>query len=262
MVKQDLDALGRKYGATWVRQQIDDYLFDSAADPKRFPPLDSRIFPGYYAPVLADKGQGLQIELMRYSAYPPARVRHPQSYTTYNARRDNLSSAFWSEAFMCHHGFVVLERFYEWVLVEDLLQAGVVTLEQVTEEFRRQAAQRQAKIIAAGKKYKPTPTEQTDPRRRRIIIEFRANGSEDLTVPVIFSQAKLEGGRWDSGFAIITDLPPQEVMAAGHDRCPVVLESGALQDWLHPDGKSSLQLQEVLGRRQLVTFQHQLPGAA
>ena len=36
-------------------------------------------------------------------------------------------------------------------------------------------------------------------------------------------------------FAMVTDEPPPEVAAAGHDRCPVFLNSTKIEAWLQPE---------------------------
>jgi putative SOS response-associated peptidase YedK len=238
-----------------VRDQTDIFERASAADPKKFPPLRERIFPGSYGPVIHHgSGDKLVSELMRYGAYPP-----------HNARRDNLLSPFWSVGFMKHHGFVVLEAFYEWVSVKDVLRAGVVTLAQVKAEFEKQAEERKARILAAGKKYKPTPTELKDPRLRQIVIEFRPDKNDPLLVPTIFSYSEegegFDGGR-DPGFAIITDVPTPEIENAGHDRCPVILSREEIELWLNPRSMSEEDFLELLNNRKKPIFEHRLAEAA
>lgn len=265
LVKRDLDYLNRQYGAIAIREQIDDYTRAAAVDPKRFPPPEPRIFPGHYAPVIFERDGKRVIELMRYGAYPPPTISNPKAYTTFNARRDNLTSSFWAGAFMRHHGFVVLDGFYEWVSVNDLLRAGVVKLKDVEAEFHRQAEERNAKILAAGKKYKPTPTELKDPRLRQIIIEFKPDDGQEMLAPVIFSYGKGDdgpGGKRDVGFAIVTDDPPLEIEQAGHDRCPVILEPDAVEEWLEARAKAPEVLLELLGKKKRVTFRHKLAEAA
>lgn len=255
MVRQDFSKLEESFGATRVPRQLEDYISLAEGDPKRYPPLSSRIFPGHYAPVVYMKNNRLMASLMRYGAYPPEGMPS-RSYTTYNARRDNLTSSFWAEGFMKRHGFVVLDGFFEWVKVQDLLQAGCITIEDIKEEFDQQRNLRKQKIVSAGKKYKPTATEQKDPRARKIIIEFQPDKS-DLIVPVIYTAAKVEG-RWDAGFAIVTDEPPAEVEAAGHDRRPVILKTDLSKEWLTIDGKNAHAYDQLLSKRREVTFSHRL----
>lgn len=264
IIKRDLKDLEADLDAAPLLARFDSYDSASKRDPKKFPALEERIFPGHYAPVTHGDSGPRQIEPMRYGAYPPTGLPHAQKYTAFNARRDNLTSPFWREAFQQHHGIVILRRFYEWVAVADLLAAGVISLDAVKKEFARQAAERREKIAASGKPYKPTPTERKDPRDRQIIIEFRPEDGQDLLVPAIFSTNP--EGRADAvdrfGFAIITDDPPLEISAAGHDRCPVILTANALDDWLNPSEKSAKELTEVLMSRRRAVFAHALPLAA
>ncbi len=262
LVKQDLKYLKSHFGAILVREQFEEYDLYSAADPKKYPKVAERIYPGSYAPVVYEKNGQRQIELMRYGTFPPASISNPQKYTSFNARRDNLLSNFWANAFMKNHGFIVLNGFFEWVSVSDLLKAGVVTLKQVEHEFKQQTEDRRKKIEAAKKNYKPTPTELKDPKDRKIIIQFYPNDDQDLLVPVIFSEQEKASDRLQKGFAIITDEPPLEVSSAGHDRCPIVLEESALTEWLRPDLVSAAQMQETLSLRARLRFGHSLPHVA
>ncbi len=264
LMKRDLKELERDLAATPLAARFAAYAAAGGRDPKKFPALHSRIFPGHYGPVVHAGAGGRVAEPMRYGAYPPPTIAHPERYTTFNARRDNLSSPFWRPAFLQNHGAVILRAFYEWVAVPDLLAAGVVTLADVRAAFARQADERRRKLLAAGKKAKPTPTELKDPLERRIIIEFRPLDGEDLLVPTIFSPNPFVGpDAADAfGFAIVTDDPPPEISLAGHDRCPVVLPAEALAAWLSPANKTAKQLAELLMRRRRTTFGHALPQAA
>lgn len=262
LVKRNLEYLGRRYGAIVVREQVDEYTRASAIDPKKFPPLQDRIYPGHYAPVVFGHEGKRRVKLMRYGAYPPAHIQNPKSYTTFNARRDNLTSSFWSQAFMVHHGFVVLDGFYEWVAVKDLLQAGVVSLNLIKQKFERQTEERKAKVLSSGKKYKPTPTELKDPHFRQIIIEFKPEDEIEMIAPVIFSTSILEDGQVDHGFAIVTDDPPKEISSAGHDRCPVILEPDSIANWLDFKSQSAADIVKILGQNKRVLFQHRLAETA
>lgn len=223
---------------------------------------DTRIFPGDPALIEYWRREQVEEELMRYGTYPPTTISDPARYTSFNARRDNLKSPFWANAFMKHHGFITIEAFYEWVNVKDLLRAGVVTIDQVKAEFAKQAAERKSKILAAGKKYKPTPTEQKPAEDRKIIIEFRPEDGSELLVPVIFSRNPKASEPGNAGFAIITDDPPLEVSTAGHDRCPIILHEEAMEEWLRVEKSNAEQMLKLLSHYARVTFKHSLPLAA
>lgn len=55
-------------------------------------------------------------------------------------------------------------------------------------------------------------------------------------------------------FALITDEPPPEVAAAGHDRCPLFLEGEAWDQWLKP-GADKKALHALLDRKEPVKYQ-------
>jgi putative SOS response-associated peptidase YedK len=58
------------------------------------------------------------------------------------------------------------------------------------------------------------------------------------------------------GFAAITDEPPADVAAAGHDRCIVNLKPEHVEAWLTPEGRSLTELQGILSDRQIPVIQH------
>ncbi|MEO8367193.1 MAG: SOS response-associated peptidase family protein [Pseudoxanthomonas sp.] len=88
---------------------------------KRLQPktADSRIFPGYFAPVLVMENGHKVLKPMRYQCRPAGK---PALYDTrfpgtYNARRDNLEG-FWREQFGHSHGLIIADVFYENVEVQ------------------------------------------------------------------------------------------------------------------------------------------------
>jgi putative SOS response-associated peptidase YedK len=196
---------------------------------------------------------------MRYSASPPDFVSEDRKFTTFNARRDNLKSPFWSECFRRNHGFIVLRGFFEWVAVRDLVKAGRVSLDQVKAEFEKQRNQRVERLLQEQRPVRPTKAEQTEAIFRKTVIEFHPDGMSELLVPVIFSKKDLPNGEVDFGFAIVTDDPPPEVREAGHDRCPVFLDRPSVEEWTKGAQKLSAEsLDVILARRLPCSFAHRL----
>jgi putative SOS response-associated peptidase YedK len=77
-------------------------------------PRDSRIFPGWYAPVMIWENGRRVVKPMRYQCRPAGK---PPFYDTefpgtYNARRDNLRG-FWKGQYGHTHGVVLLDAFFE-----------------------------------------------------------------------------------------------------------------------------------------------------
>jgi putative SOS response-associated peptidase YedK len=264
MVEQDIKSLERAFGAVTDGESMRTYEQLKISQKEHVPPLSARIYPGYFAPIVIYGFQNRQplVQLMRYSIDPPDFAQGNTRYTTYNARRDNLSSAFWSGSFHRNHGIAVLKGFYEWVAVKDLVRAGVVSIDQVRHEFERQRDERRNRLKALGKPFKPTKAELTSPMFRKIVIEFRPEQSSELLVPIIYSTIERPGDFKRRGFAIVTDSPPPEVMGAGHDRCPVFLDKEAAELWC--TGSRTLatgDLDSLLSKRPTLTFAHSLEQA-
>jgi putative SOS response-associated peptidase YedK len=58
-------------------------------------------------------------------------------------------------------------------------------------------------------------------------------------------------------FAAITDEPPPEVAATGHDRCVIPLKEEHLDAWLDPKGDLAA-MQRILDDRERPYYEHRL----
>jgi putative SOS response-associated peptidase YedK len=70
-----------------------------------------------------------------------------------------------------------------------------------------------------------------------------------------------QGGSPLLSFAAITDEPPVEVAAAGHDRMIINLKPEHLDAWLDPKGRSLDELQAILSDRQTPYYEHEVMAA-
>jgi putative SOS response-associated peptidase YedK len=187
---------------------------------------DSRIFPGHYAPVMVVEEGRRVIKPMRYQCRPPGR---PAFYDakfpgTYNARRDNLEGNFWRALFGRSHGVMIVNAFYENVA-------------------RHRAEGRE---LREGEK------------AENLVLEFRPRPTQDMLVACLWSRWTAPGEPDLLSFAAITDEPPAEVAAAGHDRCIIPLRAENLDAWLNPD-PSNLALQyAILDDRERPYYVHGL----
>ena len=184
---------------------------------------DHRIFPGWYAPVLVMK-QGERILVpMRYQcrlAGKPAfyDAKYPG---TYNARRDSLEG-FWKEQFGSHHAIMVANAFFENV-------------------SKHRTERRE---LGAGEK------------EENVVLEFRPRPTEDMLVACLWSHWQ-ESGESLLSFAAITDEPPAEVAAAGHDRCIIPIQRENLDAWLDPKGDLQTAYR-ILDERWRPYYEHRL----
>jgi putative SOS response-associated peptidase YedK len=59
-------------------------------------------------------------------------------------------------------------------------------------------------------------------------------------------------------FTAITDDPPAEVLAAGHDRCIVPIKAENVTAWLNPDPKNLATQYAILDDRERPYYEHRL----
>jgi putative SOS response-associated peptidase YedK len=59
-------------------------------------------------------------------------------------------------------------------------------------------------------------------------------------------------------FAAITDEPPAEIAAAGHDRCVIPIRPENVDAWLNPNPKDRSALYAILDDRARLYYEHRL----
>ena len=192
-------------------------------------PEDDRIFPFVYTGVIVKQGGENLLTPMRYFCRPAGK---PAFYDKkfpglYNARRDSLEK-FWAEQFGSHHAVMVVESFFENVKLHTM----------------------QHRELSAGE------------AEQNVVLQFKPDPAQVMYVACLWS-------RWTDpkepdlrGFAAITDEPPADVAAAGHNRCIINLKREHVEAWLTPEGRSRSELQEILSDRAIPVFQHEVQRAA
>ncbi|MDR5832494.1 SOS response-associated peptidase family protein [Caballeronia sp. LP006] len=190
-----------------------------------FRPRDARIFPGTFAPVLVMENGEYVIKPMRYQcriAGKPANydVKYPG---TYNARRDNLEG-FWKPCFGHTHGLMLVDVFYENV----------------------SKAKMEGTLL------------ESHERDENVVLEFRPNNGQLMYVACLWSKWSAPGEPDLLSFAAITDEPPPEVQAAGHDRCIVPIKPDNVEAWLNPDASNLAALYAILDDRDRPYYEHRL----
>ncbi|SIT40610.1 conserved hypothetical protein [Paraburkholderia ribeironis] len=203
----------------WAKGKLEDL---QRTEPK---PRDSRIFPGHYSPVMVIENGRRIVRPMRYQcriAGKPASydVKYPG---TYNARRDNLEG-FWKPLFGYSHAVMLVDVFYENV--------------------------QKAKLEGT--------LSETHDQRENVVLEFRPSNGELMHVACLWS-------RWSApdepdllSFAAITDEPPPEVAAAGHDRCIIPIKPENIDTWLNPDASDLAAMYAILDDRDRPYYEHRL----
>jgi putative SOS response-associated peptidase YedK len=91
---------------------------------------------------------------------------------------------------------------------------------------------------------------------RSMILEFREEPEQDLLVPCLYDRNE-EGQYPLDSFGLITDDPNPEVLAAGHDRTPIVIRPDAIDEWLDTRTFGGADtFDRVLAQKQPTRFLH------
>lgn len=97
---------------------------------------------------------------------------------------------------------------------------------------------------------------------RNAILHFVPKPADTMLVACLYSEwVDPKDGRKLLSFAAITDEPPAEVAAAGHDRMIVNLRPENLDAWLSPAGRPLEELQRILSDRQQPFYDHEVLAA-
>ena len=200
-------------------RRLDDLRRTTSTSP------DARIFPGMYAPVMTWENGRRVVTPMRYQCRPAGKPAfYDRKYPgTYNARRDNLEG-FWKGQFGHTHGVMVVETFFENVARHDL-------------EHRE---------LAPGEKME------------NVVLQFTPNPPQAMLVACLWSHWTGDGEPDLLSFAAITDDPPPEIAAAGHDRVIIQIKPENLDAWLNPDACDLTALHAILEDRQKSFYEHRM----
>jgi putative SOS response-associated peptidase YedK len=192
-------------------------------------PDDNRIFPFVYAGVIVREAGENLLTPMRYFCRQAGK---PAFYDKkfpglYNARRDNLEK-FWGEQFGSHHAIMVVQSFFENVKLHTM----------------------QHRELGAGEP------------EQNVVLQFKPEPQQVMYIACLWSHWTDPKEPDLRGFAAITDEPPKDVAAAGHDRCIINLKPEHVEAWLTPHGRGTKELQEILSDREVPVFAHEVEEAA
>lgn len=194
-------------------------------DRKEVRESDRRIYPMWYTLVLANVDGKRAVMPMRYHCRQngkPASI-DKQYDGLYNARRDNLDG-YWKNVWGKRHAIMVADAFYENVALEDFehraLKSGEIS--------------------------------------KNLVLEFRPQATEPMLFACLWDCWQKPGEPDLYSFAVITDEPPPEVAATGHDRCPIPIKPENVDAWLTPEGRSREELQAILDDRVRHYYEHRM----
>jgi putative SOS response-associated peptidase YedK len=104
--------------------------------------------------------------------------------------------------------------------------------------------------------------ENVDRDGKNQVLHFIPKPAGTMMIACLYSEWRdPNGGSPLLSFAAITDEPPAEVAAAGHDRMVISIKPENLEAWLKPEGKSLEEMQRILADRQAPYYEHEVMAA-
>ena len=102
--------------------------------------------------------------------------------------------------------------------------------------------------------------ENVDRDGKNAVLHFVPKPADTMLIACVYSQWEGPEGKLLS-FAAVTDEPPAEVAAAGHDRMIVSIKPENVEKWLTPRGRKDEELQGILSDRQAPYYEHEVLAA-
>lgn len=112
-------------------------------------------------------------------------------------------------------------------------------------------------VVILSRFYEHVQRAGDDGQARDVVLEFTPRDGGTIYAACLWSH-------WTDGeeellsFALVTDDPPPEVLAAGHDRCIIPIRPENVDSWLNPDASNLGEQYRVLADREPHFYEHRL----
>ena len=104
--------------------------------------------------------------------------------------------------------------------------------------------------------------ENVDRDGRNAVLHFVPKPAGPMFIACLYAETvDPKTGEKLLSFAAVTDDPPPEVLAAGHDRMIINMKPENVERWLTPEGRSADELQAILSDRQKPYYEHEVMAA-
>jgi putative SOS response-associated peptidase YedK len=104
--------------------------------------------------------------------------------------------------------------------------------------------------------------ENVERNGKKAVAHFIPQDGREMIIACLYSDWGDPNTDGFLSFAAVTDDPPPEVEAAGHNRIIINLDERAIDGWLSPEGQSLPDLQQILDNRSRPYYGHELLAAA
>ena len=179
---------------------------------------DGRIFPGHYAPVMIMEDGKRIVKPMRYQCRPAGK---PAFYDTKYPGTYNARRDN-------------LEGFWKPLFGHT---HGLMLASSFFENVQRNNAE-------------GVP--------ENVVLQFKPTPPHTMLVACLWSRWTAPSEADLLSFAAITDEPPAEIAAAGHDRCIIPIKPEHIDAWLNPDATGLADCYKILDDRDRPYYEHRL----
>lgn len=197
-----------------------EWALEKRADLRRsvLEDRDARMFPGWYVPVLVVEGGRRRWVPMRYQCRPSGK---PASF-------------------------------------DDQYPGTYNARRDSLGGFWKQQFGATHGVLLVDRFYENVSRVGPDGQPVNVVLEFRPALPGPMLVACLWSRWSGAGQADLLSFAAITDEPPTEVAAAGHDRCIIPIKPEHLDAWLSPDPANLQAQQAILDDRERPYYEHRL----
>ena len=113
-------------------------------------------------------------------------------------------------------------------------------------------------LMLASSFYENVSRTNADGVPENVVLQFNPTPPHTMLVACLWSRWTSAGEADLLSFAAITDEPPAEVAAAGHDRCIIPIKPEHIDAWLNPNGSHLAECYKILDDRDRPYYEHRL----
>jgi putative SOS response-associated peptidase YedK len=99
-------------------------------------------------------------------------------------------------------------------------------------------------------------------KEQNVVLQFTPEPAQPMLFACLWSHWTDPKEPDVRGFAAITDDPPADVAAAGHDRCIINIRQEHIEAWLTPERRTTAEIQSILSGRVVPALPHAALRAA
>lgn len=99
---------------------------------------------------------------------------------------------------------------------------------------------------------------KSDEKPSNMVLQFNPRPVTEMLVACLWDHWRGQSGPDLWSFAAVTDEPPPEISATGHQRCIIAIKQENVREWVSPAGLSRDRLEAILSDKEVPYYEHQI----